>query len=259
MAIMKNWVRTSLAAAIVAGAVGGAAQAQQLNTALNVAQQSTQEGSATQQQIDTIDDERSNAELEYRALLQQVESQRLYVAQQQVFIQSQENELDSLRLQIDSVGNIQRDIMPMLREMIENLENFIELDLPFQVDSRMDEITELYSIVDDPAISPAEKYRVILNAFEVEASYGRGIRTYEEVVEQDAEGNDVSVSYLQIGRVALIRQNTDDSLQLFHRGATDWADIPSSEFNNVQRAFRIAREVTTPEVFLVPLPGSEDQ
>ena len=143
MAIMKNWVRTSLAAAIVAGAVGGAAQAQQLNTALNVAQQSTQEGTATQQQIDTIDDERSNAELEYRALLQQVESQRLYVAQQQVFIQSQDNELDSLRLQIDSVGNIQRDIMPMLREMIENLENFIELDLPFQVDARMDEIADL--------------------------------------------------------------------------------------------------------------------
>tara|TARA_R110002072_G_scaffold149527_3_gene297424 strand:- start:4153 stop:4926 length:774 start_codon:yes stop_codon:yes gene_type:complete len=257
---MKNWVRTSLAAAIVAGAVGGAAQAQQLNTALNVAQQSTQEGTATQQQIDTIDDERSNAELEYRALLQQVESQRLYVAQQQVFIQSQDNELDSLRLQIDSVGNIQRDIMPMLREMIENLENFIELDLPFQVDARMDEIADLYEIVDDPAISPAEKYRVILNAFEVEASYGRGIRTYEDVIETDEEGNaTVSISYLQIGRVALIRENPDDSLQLFHRGATEWADIPSSEANNVQRAFRIAREVTTPEVFLVPLPGSEDQ
>ena len=259
MAIMKDWVRASLAATFMAGAIGGVAQAQQLTTALNVAQQSTQEGASTQQQIDNIDDERTNAELEYRALLQQVESQRLYVAQQEVFIQSQQNELDSLRLQIDSVGNIQRDIMPMLREMIENLENFIELDLPFQRDIRMDRIASLYEDVDDPNISPAEKYRVILNAFEIEASYGRGLRTYEEVVDVAEDGSEVKIAYLQIGRVALIRQNTDDSMDLFYRGADDWVDVPSSSTNDVQRAFRIAREVTTPEVFLVPLPGSADQ
>jgi len=259
MAIMKDWVRTSLAATFMAGAVMGVAQAQQLNTALNVGQQSTTEGASTQQQIDDIDDQRTDAELQYRALLQQVQSQELYVAQQQVFIQSQQNELDSLRLQIDSVGNIQRDIMPMLREMIENLENFIELDLPFQRDMRLDRIANLYRDVDDPEISPAEKYRVILNAFEIEASYGRGLRTYEEVVSEDEDGNQVKIAYLQIGRVALIRQNTDDSLDLFYRGAEDWVGVPSSSTNNVQRAFRIAREVTTPEVFLVPLPGSADQ
>lgn len=256
MARKNDWVRTSLAAVILAGAVGGAAQAQ-LQTALNVAQQSTQEGASTQQQIDNIDDERSNAELEYRALLQQVESQRLYVAQQEVFIASQQNELDSLRLQIDSVGNIQRDIMPMLREMIENLENFIELDLPFQRDARLGRIADLYRDVDDPDISPAEKYRVILNAYEVEASYGRGIRTFEETTEVD--GSEVSTAFLQIGRIALIRDDGNGNLDLLYRGASDWVDVPSSEANNVQRAFRIAREVTTPEVFLVPLPGSEDQ
>ena len=256
MANLNKWLRTSVAAAVFSVGVAGIADAQ-LQTALSTGAQSTQEGASTQSQIDQLDDDRTNAELEYRALLQQIESQRLYVAQQEVFIQSQQNEIDSLQLQIDSVGNIQRDLIPMLREMVDGLRQFVELDLPFQHDERLDQVDELYDLIDDPEVSAAEKYRVILNRYEIEASYGRGLRTYSEsTIENDA---DVTFEYLQIGRAALIRQNPDDSLSMLYRGASDWVDVPSSHANDVNRAFRIAREVTTPEVFTVPLPGSEDQ
>jgi Protein of unknown function (DUF3450) len=255
MANLNKWLRTSVAAAVFSVGVAGVADAQ-LQTALSTGAQSTQAGASTQSQIDSIDDDRTNAELEYRALLQQIESQRLYVAQQEVFIQSQQNELDSLRLQIDSVGNIQRDLIPMLREMVDNLRQFVELDLPFQQGDRLAEVDDLYDLIDDPEISAAEKYRVILNRYEIEGSYGRRLRTYAEVTSID--GTDVTQEILQIGRVALIR-DTEGSLEMLYPGASDWVAVPASFNNDVQRAFRIAREVTTPEVFTVPLPGSEDQ
>jgi hypothetical protein len=256
MANFDKWLRNSVAAAVLTVGVASVADAQ-LQTALSTGAQSTQDGASTQRQIDNIDDERTDAELEYRALLQQIESQRLYVAQQEVFIQSQENEIDSLQLQIDSVGNIQRDLIPMLREMVDNLRQFVELDLPFQQEDRMAQIENLYDLIDDPEVSAAEKYRVILNRYEIEASYGRGMRVFSEETVENEEP--VTYNFLQIGRVALIRENPGGGYSLLYRDADDWADLPGGYTSEIQRAFRIAREVTTPEVFTVPLPGSEDQ
>lgn len=259
MVNLKNLVRASLMAAVATAAFGGVASAQSavLNQTLDVAEQSTNNGRETQQQVDRLDDQRTDIELEYRALLQQIESQRLFVEQQQVFIRSQENELTSLQQQIERVDNIERDLAPMMREMVVQLDQFVNLDLPFNLDGedgRLARIARLYELVDDAEVSQAERYRVILNAYEIEASYGRSVVVFEETVLED--GAPVIVDVLRIGRVALIRKSrTDQSLSILYAGASDYQDVPSSALSNVNRAFRIAEEVTTPSVFLVPLPG----
>ncbi len=256
MVNMKTLVRASLMAAVAATALGGAVQAQQLDQTLQTARQSTTAGAQTQQRIDTLDDQRTDIELEYRALLEQIESQRLFVEQQQVFIRSQENEVTSLQQQIERVDNIERDLAPMMREMVVNLENFVNLDLPFRMEGengRLARIEGLYELLDDPNISPAERYRVILNAYEIEASYGRSLNAYEEEILED--GIPVSVNVLQIGRVAAIRVYDDGRMTIRHSNSSDWESLPGSYEANVTRALRIAQEVTTPSVFLAPLPG----
>jgi hypothetical protein len=259
MVNLKNMVRASLMAAVAASAIGGVASAQsaQLNRTLDEAQASTTAGAQTQSRIDQLDDQRTDIELEYRALLQQIESQRLFVEQQEVFIRSQENEVTSLNQQIERVDNIERDLAPMMREMVAQLEEFVNLDLPFNLegeDGRTARIERLYELVDDPNVSQAERYRVILNAYEIEASYGRSIVAQEETV---LDGDSpVIVDVLRIGRTAMIRRyRGSNRLTMLVPGASDWVDLPGSYLNNINRAFRIAEEVTTPSVFLVPLPG----
>ena len=73
MVNLKNLVRASLMATVAAGAFGGAAVAQ-LDQTLSVARNNTQEGAQTQRRIDQLDDQRTDIELEYRALLEQIES-----------------------------------------------------------------------------------------------------------------------------------------------------------------------------------------
>ncbi len=259
MVNLKNLVRASLMAAVATAAFGGVASAQSavLNQTLDVAEQSTNAGSQTQRRVDDLDDQRTDIELEYRALLQQIESQRLFVEQQQVFIRSQENELTSLQQQIERVDNIERDLAPMMREMVSLLDQFVTNDLQFQIDGedgRRARIDRLYELVDDAEVSQAERYRVILNAYEIEASYGRSVVVYEETVLED--GAPVIVDVLRIGRVALIRRaRADQSLSILYSGDAGWQDVPSSALSNINRAFRIAEEITTPSVFLVPLPG----
>lgn len=79
------------------------------------------------------------------------------------------------------------------------------------------------------------------------------MNTYEEEVLED--GVPVQVTVLQIGRVAMIRRYPDNSLTMLHNDSSDWEALPGSYLANVTRAIRIAQEVTTPSIFLAPLPG----
>lgn len=252
MSKTTHWIRTSLAAGAVAAFAAGAAHAQ-LDEALRVAQESTEEGAQTQGQIDDIADRTASLESEYLALTQQVQDQEIFLEQQQVFLASQENELAELQSQLERVGGIERDLTPMMLEMYVRLEEFIESDLPFQMDTRRARLDNIERTLGDSEVSPAEKYRLILNAFEIESSYGRSLRTYESEIEVD--GVEYNAEVLQLGRVALIRRFGDDQMQIMTAAQPEWRDLDGSHASNVQRAIRIAGEVTTPEVFLAPLPG----
>lgn len=248
-------IRTSLLAGAAALVAAGAAHAQ-LDTALQVARQSTQAGAQAQEQIDGLADQADNAEREYLALREQIESQRVFLDQQRVFLRSQENELTGLELQLERVGNIERDLTPMLLEMYVGLEAFIEQDLPFRMIEREDRLGRIRDALEDAQISPAERYRLLLNAYEIEAAYGRSLVAYDEEVEIDGALQPAQI--LQIGRVALIRDVNGD-LEILTKANPEWRPVPGGMAADVQRAFRIANEVTTPEVFVAPLPGPDAQ
>lgn len=251
-----KWIRTTLAAGAAAAAFAGAGQAQ-LDEALNVARQSTQDGAQTQAQIDDIADRTDDLEREYLAILQQVEDQRVFVEQQRVFLQSQENELTELNRQLERVDTIERELTPMLLEMFVALEDFINSDIPFQTDMRMARLADIEGLLGDSQVSAAEKYRRLLNAYEIEASYGRSLRSYSEEVMRGDTPTEASI--LQIGRVAIIRRFGDGTMEMRTKDNPDWRPVPGAFATEVQRAFRIANEVTTPEVFTAPLPGPEQQ
>jgi hypothetical protein len=246
-------IRTTLAAGITALVCVGGAQAQ-LDQALQVARQSTEQGAQAQAQINQLADDADNAERQYLALQEQIQGQEVYLAQQRVFLRSQENELTSLQSQLERVGNIERDLTPMLLEMYVRLEAFVEQDLPFQIESRRERLADIQEALGDAAIPPAEKYRVLLNAYEAEAAAGRSLRAYS----QEVMVNDVpqQADILQVGRVALIRR-VGDRVEMLTKANPEWRPVPGGMAANVDRAFRIANEVTTPEVFVAPVPGPE--
>ncbi len=244
-------IRTSLMAGAAVLIAAGAAQAQ-LDTALNVARQSTQAGAQAQAQVDALADQADDAERQFIALQEQIASQRVFVEQQRVFLRSQENEIESLNRQLERVETIERDLTPMLLEMYVALEAFIEDDLPFQLDDRRGRLADIEATLGDPLIPPAEKYRVLLNAYEIESAYGRSLRVYEQEI--DFEGTPSLARYLQMGRVALVR-DVAGTLAIMTKDNREWRPVPGSMANDVAVAFRIANELTTPDVFQAPLPG----
>ena len=248
-------IRTTLMAGAAVLIAAGAAQAQ-LDTALQVARQSTAAGAQAQAQIDTLADQADNAEREYLALREQIESQEVFLEQQRVFLRSQENELAALQSQLERVGSIERDLTPMLLEMFVALQDFVADDLPFRMQERQERLERIEEALGDAGISPAERYRLLLNAYEIEASYGRSLEAYREEVEVD--GSALQAEILQIGRVALVRR-VGSNLEIMTKDDQSWRPVPGSMTADFQRAIRIADEVTTPEVFPAPLPGPVNQ
>lgn len=253
-----KWIRSSLLATVATAAIAGGAQAQsQLDTALQVARQSTSAGAAAQEQIDDVADDADNLERQYLALTSQIEDQRVFIQQQRVFLQSQQVEIAELQRQLERVDQLEAELMPMLLEMTVALEDFIAQDLQFQMDLRQSRLDNIRTLLGDATISPAETYRVILNAFEIEAGYGRSLRTYEEPVEID--GSPENVKILQLGRLALIRVIPGGRYEIMTKSNPQWTALPGSYAASIEQAVRIADEVTTPNLFNIPMPGPVSQ
>ena len=86
--------RGVLAAALIAG-LAMPAQAQ-LREALNTGEQATRRAEQVQDQINQLDDERTDMVREYRSLLQRRDAADLYAKQQALVVKSQEEEIESL-------------------------------------------------------------------------------------------------------------------------------------------------------------------
>jgi len=252
MTKLKLLTRISVATLAVA-TFGVAAQAQ-LSTAIKTAERSTAAGAAAQARIDRIDDQVGDVVREYRAALQEKDTVALNVDQQKIFLKSQKNEIDSLNTQIERVGVIQAQLLPMMLRMIGSLEAFVANDVPFQMEERNARITKLKELAGDPNQSPAELYRQIINAYQIELSYGNQTTSYSENILIGGEPR--KVEFLRIGRVALIYTDSDQKMHIYNKAKGTYEDLPDGYKLDVQSATRIALEQKTPEVFPAPLPGA---
>lgn len=239
-------------------ALGGVAPAAaQLDRAVDQAEQATQSAQTSQERINRIDDARGDIFAEYRATLQRIESRSLYVEQQRVFLQSQRNEIDDLRRQIDQVDEITSELYPMQFEMIDALEQFILLDVPFQLDERLRRVREARELMDAHDVAPAEKYRKIIEAYELEVEYGRFVEAWEGQLSPEPDAP--VVDFVRYGRVAWVYMTKDGGrLGIWNTQTNDWDPLSSSFLPDVRFAKRIADELASADLYRAPIPGPTD-
>jgi len=212
-----NWRLAVAGAATACLLVVSAPAMAQLNETVNEAERSTAAAAASQARIDGLADQRGDLFREYRATLQRIDAQQLFVDQKKVFLASQTNEITDLERQIAEVEDVLRNLLPMQYEMIENLQAFLDVDIPFLRDERAERVARLTGYMNNPAIAPAERYRLIVEAYEIEADYGRFLRTWSGPLIRDPLSDEPpdesvkTVDYLLIGRVAFLYAAQDGS------------------------------------------------
>ena len=127
-------------AAALAAMGSGTAVAVDLDQLVAQRMEVNDEAAKSQVRIDKISDDTDRLTAEYRVVLQRIDALRVYNQQVSELIASQEEEMASLRRQIDDVELVGREVTPLMLGMLDAIENFVELDVPFLPDERAERI-----------------------------------------------------------------------------------------------------------------------
>lgn len=256
-----NGVRLALVRVVgwvVAGSLAaGAAWAQDVSQPVQTARQTVQDTEQSQGRIDQLDSQAQALLSDYRANLKQLEQLNRYNASQNRQVAAQQRELESLKKDIDNISSLQRAVQPLMEDMLEALDRLVEADLPFLVDERRDRVVRLRRIMDDPERSAAQRYRLIVEAYQIENEYGRTIEAYRGDVEVDGRPFE-NVEFLRVGRLALMFRTDDDAvLKRYDMEARQWVDLASSFLPQVKKGLRIAKEQIPPDLMVVPVTAPQ--
>ena len=99
--------------------------AQKLNEALGVRNNATDTGAASQERINKVSDDTDELLRLYRDETAQIEALRVYNAQLEKLLASQEEEESSLTEQIGNVTVISREVTPLMLSMVDAIDTFI--------------------------------------------------------------------------------------------------------------------------------------
>jgi hypothetical protein len=210
---------------------------------------------ASQERIDKISADTDEAIGQYRSALQRIDALRSYNHQMDLLLVSQAEEMAGLHGEIDSIELVVREVTPLMLAMIDALENFVELDIPFLPEERQERIAELHALMSRSDITEAERYRRILEAYQIEVEYGRTIETNQGELELD--GQTRQVEFLRIGRVTFLYQTLDGSeTGVWDHASGRWTDSPESRAA-VRKGIRVARKQLAPDLLRLPVPAAE--
>ena len=239
------------------GALVGTAQANTVDAVLKVSQAKTQAAQRSQQKIDSLAKETDDLLQDYKTVMKQVDGLRVYNARLEKQIQNQLQRIKDIEQSIEDVTVIQRQVTPLVIRMIDSLDQFIKLDIPFQLEERQVNVDQIRNNIDRSDLSVAEKFRQVLEAYKIENEYGRTIESYKGSV--DIDGVDREVTFLRVGRIALLYQTTDTEVTgAWDRDAKQFVQLDKGEYRGaVLSGIRIARKEKSIEVLKLPLLAPE--
>lgn len=250
---------TAVCSSFHAAALQNDAQAgSKLDDVVKVGQEINQSAAQSQQKIDNIADKIQTKLQQFKAVNKEIDGLEVYNGQMQKQIDNQLAELVQLAESIEQVSVIERQISPLMARMIDTLAVFVELDVPFLPDERSQRITQLKSMMERADIATSEKFRRVLEAYQVEVDYGRTIESYSDVLTLDNQ--EMDVEFLRIGRVAFIYQTRDGKRSgLWNQDNNSWQTLDASYRTDINKAMRIARKQLAPDLVVVPLNLSKSE
>ena len=231
-----------------------------MESILEVGRENQTLSATSQSNIDQTERQTDKIVNEYKVVSKQVEGLKLYNEQKRIQIQAQLDLMDKLDEQLVQVVVMQRQIPPLAEKMLDTLETFIVLDTPFREEERRGRIDLVRSSLSKPKVTASEQVRQVLEAYNIEAEYGRKIDTYEDKL---ADGTNVNI--LVIGRIGMFYQTKDERTSGIWNNNTDpatgeiigWEELPSSYRKPIRDGIRMAKKLIPTDMLLMPVVKGE--
>ncbi len=212
---------------------------------LNLAQQS-------QERINAIVEGTRSLEDQYRAINKEIDGLKVYNRLMTAQVSGQVAVLEDIALSMDQVDVINRQIFPMMERMIDGLDQSVKLDVPFLMEERTDRVNNLRTIMERSDVSVAEKFRKVMEAYQIENDYGTSSEFYTQSLTLE-DGATRSYNILRIGRVGLYFQSDDSKITgRWNNTERSW-EVDDSARSDVRTGLRMAKQLIAPELIVVPV------
>lgn len=211
---------------------------------------------ASQERINQLDDETQKLLSEYRRALADAESYTIYARQLEAQVESQKTEMNGMQAQLVEVETTSREVAPLMTRMLATLEQFVALDVPFLLEERRDRVARLEQMMSRADVTISEKFRRIVEAYQVEMDYGRTIEAYEAKLGDAADAR--TVQFLRVGRAALLYQTLDGrETGYWDARAQTWV-VDDDYGHSFEEGLAVARKTRAPELLILPVPAPKE-
>ncbi|MEN8133641.1 MAG: DUF3450 domain-containing protein [Pseudomonadota bacterium] len=249
-------ITTVAAAAIVVAAGSVFAQSSSVDQVLRADLRRLELAQESQERINQVVEGARSLADDYRAINKEIDGLKVYNRLMTAQTNGQQATLDDIDLSVEQVDVINRQIFPLMERMIDGLEQSIALDIPFLIAERDKRVVDLKEIMERSDVSVAEKFRKVMEAYQIEMDFGTSSEWYRESLNIDDAVREYNM--LRIGRIGLYFQSDDTNITGWYNPETRGYELLGSEHRNeVRKGMRIARQLIAPDLLLLPFPGPE--
>lgn len=254
MTLSRNRVRWAVAC-VLAAACGPAvlfAQTEKVNAVIGEQVRAEQAAQASQKKVDQLDEETTRMLTDYRQAIAEAQSRKAYNDQLEVQVNAQKAEMATITRQLSEIETTAREVMPMMQKMMSTLEQFVKLDMPFLPEERSNRIAQLKDTMSRSDVSISEKYRRLVEAYQIEMEYGRTLEAYQGQV------GDKTVEFMRAGRIALLYQTLDGrEAGYWDLNEKKWK-VDNSYRDAVVEGLKVAKKQSAPDFVAVAVPAPKE-
>ena len=242
---MSKLSKKSLIASTIIGALAfsasNIASADALTELQKAEAQIFKASSKSQSKIDNIYEQTQVLLAEYRNTVDEGDVLRGYNDHVQLMVDDQKANIKSLESQIAGIDKTKQGVVPLMYKMIDTLEKFVDLDVPMNIDARKERIAGLRDVMGDSDVSVSEQFRLVLEAYEIEANYGTVFGVYQG--ELDLGDRMITADFVHMGRISFVAQSLDmKNAWVWNNDKRAWDALGDEYLKPVTDAVRMARK-----------------
>ena len=223
-----------------------------VDTTIDLSVESSNLSIDAQEKIEELDEISKKVYFEYKDTLNEYKSLKNYDDQLSEIIDAQFREITNINQQIDSLDDINIDILPLLKTMIDTLRKVIDLDIPFLKEGRVQRVNNLDELLLRADITTAEKFRKVFEAYQIEADFGKTIENYPGYI--TLNNNQIAVDFFRLGRLGLFYRTPDgNETGFWNLDSNNWSHEGGSLDKNIKAALDISNRQSPPNFITLPL------
>lgn len=254
--VLKSIVKTSVVAFALCSMQSNVVWADQVDDLVTKGKSRLTAGASSQKRVDDLSEQADKAIAGTQTELKSAETLKSFNAKLRRTAVAQREAMVKLANSVEGASLIERQIIPLMGRMIDGLDQFIEIDLPFKLDERKARIERIRGYLTNANVTAAERFRQVLSAYSAETAYGESIDVYTQ--ELSLPNGSLTVNILQVGRTGLYYQTLDSSVSgYWDKVSKAWIELDSTHNEGITHAIRVAQGKETKDLMRLPIAAPE--